>query len=711
MAAHARIVAAWTAILVCSCVPGRGTSRKLVALAHHQLRQDDPVAASKTLDRADQNLERDPDPQSIEVIEGLRLRIESRLIEKAIDYYGARTGDHLEAVARLHELRKRVLMVKADPGLRDRAARHLNQRASFAIEAVERAPAVPDLAALLDLGKYPELEQDNRDRLELQLKRARAAHEARAAAAKTPVLARLHLGIAAIYGAPRPPMFDPASVPDIFAVERATSIRASVAAGCDQVESALRSLERNGGYRVDAEVAITRCAHATRIQKRTESYTVSVTKSRVVEKTYTETVCTTSNERVTKCDSSNCVVTKYWGEQSCSPAERTAQVLEYYQEDEQRQREVADTIHTLTVDGTALLTVDGTRGTPQPWSITNEASSRITADGPVTVKLRELLDTPIRLKRATAAAAHAAASEAAMARGTAETAETESAIALLLGHEGESILSRTYPLSIAQLRSAFGTAPPALAIMATAPEEVVEPLASRLDYGWLSQTEQALLEPAVGRTRGLNYQTQLGALHASEVTASGTAAAGEWAPALELRLGTPLLGRLKPLHALPIGIYDDAALSGYLGYKVAGADSAANKYTFAGGAHYAVTLGLRTRLFSIYGGARVSTLIAKIAGTSGRGFGVPWYGQLVFRTGPVAVALEAWLPSGVGDRARGGTVMAVSRGKRKDGHNGMFGLRFEQLDLDGCADTDAGMCVDVEAVPVAMYSLILGVGF
>lgn len=700
--------------VLASCVPARGSSRTLAAQANRELvKLDDPAAAGKTLERADRNLERDPDPEAIEVIERLRLQIEQRLIEKAIDYYGQRTGDHVEAMARLHELRKRVQQVKADPALRERAADHLNQRASFAIEAVERATELPDLTAVLALGVYPELAADNRRRLGALLLRGQTLHATIAAAASTPIVARLHQGLAALYGAPWPTAFDIASVPAIAAVERASAITVTVPADCDRVGPDVKALERPGGYRVDAEVVVGSCVHGTRIEKVQEPYTVRVTRSQVVQKTYTETVCSApSTERVTVCDSQNCIVTKYWGERSCSPVTRTADVLEYFDADETRYREVSKTVHTLTVSGSITLAIDGQRGAPQPWSLSREDADRIDASSHVTELVRGMLDRPIAAKRAAAAAEHAAASTAASARGATELAEAEAAIALLLGDTSQSVLNARYRLSNGQLRAAFGGNGSAMAIAAAIPEPPVSPIeVTRRDYAWLLQTDRALLEPAVGRTSGLNYQTQLGALHASEVTTASGAASGEWAPTLELRLGTPILGRLNRLHPLPIGLYDDASISGYLGYKVSGPDSDANKYAFAAGGRYALTFGARSSLISLYAGMRATAMAAKLAGTKGTGLAVPWYGQIVFRTGPTATALEAWVPSGIGPRAFGGTLMVVSRGARRDGYNGMFGLRFERLSLDACADTGSAGCVDVDAVPVTMYSLVLGVGF
>ncbi|MBS1124288.1 MAG: hypothetical protein H6Q90_6516 [Deltaproteobacteria bacterium] len=700
--------------VLASCVPSHGSSRTLVAQANRELtQQDDPVAASKTLARVDANIEVDPDPEAIEVLERLRLQIEQRLIEKAIDYHGQRSGDHFEAMARLHELRKRVLLVKAPSALRDRAAEHLNQRASFAIEAVERAPELPDLKAVLGLGRYPELAADNRRRIAQLLEKGQATHAARAAAASTPIVARLHRGIAALYGGASLPPFDSSSVPAIAAVERATALTVTAPADCDHVGSALKGLERAGGYRVDAEVSIGRCAHDIRIDKRQEPYTVRVTKSRVVQETYTETVCSApSNERVTVCDSQNCIVTKYWGERSCSQVQRSEPVLEYYEADDTRYREVSQTVHSLAVEGSVVLTVNGVRGATQPWSVTREGAARLDADSPVTETLRALLDAPIQAKRATSAVEHAAASAAANARGATEEAEAEATIALLLGDTSSSVLTSRYPLSIEQLRATFAAGAAALAIAAEIPEEPVEPLeVNRHDYAWLLQTQSALLEPAVGRTGGFNYQTQLGALHATEVTTANGVGAGEWAPTLELRLGTPIIGRLNRLHRLPIGLYDDASASAYLGYRVSGPDTNANKYAVAGGARYTLTVGVRSPVLSFYAGMRATAMAAKLAGTKGVGLAAPWYGQLVFRTGPMALALEVWVPSGIGARAFGATWMGVSRGSRKDGYNGMFGLRFERLALDACADTGAAGCVDVDAVPVTMYSLVLGVGF
>lgn len=697
-----------------SCVPSRGSSRTLVAQANREFAQlDDPVAAGKTLERADRNLERDPDPQAIEVIERLRLQIEQRLIEKAIDYYGQRTGDHVEAMARLHELRKRVLQVKADPALRERAADHLNQRASFTIEAVEHATALPDLTAVLALGAFPELAADNRRRLAALLIRGQTTHATLAAAASTPIVARLHQGLAALYGATWPSAFDASSVPAIAAVERASAITVTAPADCDRVGPDVKALERSGGYRVDAEVVVGSCVHGTRIDKLQEPYTVRVTKSRVVQTTYTATECSApSTERVTVCDSQNCIVTKYWGERSCSQVTRTANVVEYFEADETRYREVSRTVHTLSASGTAMLTIDGLRGPSVPWSLTREDGIRLDAGWHVTDLIRRMLDKPIEAKRGAAAAEHAAASTAAAARGATELAEAEAAIALLLGEPSGSVLTARYPISIGQLRAAFGGGGKPMVIADPIPEEPVQPIeAKRHDYPWLLETDRALLEPAVGRTSGLNYQTQLGALHASEVTTANGAAAGEWAPTLELRLGTPVLGRLNRLHRLPIGIYDDASISGYLGYKVSGPESDANKFAFAAGGRYALTIGVRSSLISLYAGMRATAMAAKLAGTKGSALAVPWYGQIVFRTGATATAIEAWIPSGIGPRAFGGTLMVVSRGSRKDGYNGMFGLRFERLPLDACADTGSAGCIDIDAVPVTMYSLVLGVGF
>lgn len=230
--------------------------------------------------------------------------------------------------------------------------------------------------------------------------------------------------------------------------------------------------------------------------------------------------------------------------------------------------------------------------------------------------------------------------------------------------------------------------------------------------GIVQDTLVRFYPPALSRNRRAWYATDLGVLTAPKLTLGGVEAAGHDVAVFAIRMGGPLLGRLRS-RSLGLGLYDDLAVLGQYGYQFDGVGP--KERTWGGGVSYTATVGYRAPVLALLVGARANAYALKLSGSKGSTTTVPLFAQFAFAAYKVGFAFEAWASPVYGDDSRGAAVYLVQPGTGGRGGqgftSGIIALRAEENQLDACAAVEGMGCMDVPSLRVRSYSLVLGVGF
>lgn len=650
-------------------------------------------------------------------------RVDAALIAAAVEST-ASIADDLEALAELHKLHVRLRAVGDDAVIARRIVELMSMRATLAIAPHEDTDAITDLAPVLAIARYPELDDGLRRRLSMLAAKPWRILDGRAASS-VPLVAQTFAGLAARvsgHGAPdRRAVADPVLAP----FRRGTTMTVTAAPGCESYRAPLEALAQVGALRVDATVSVTRCQAVPRDESRQvhETYTVDVPYEAV--ETVSEKVCQPVTKSVSYC------VNPYTHD-GCVGSSDTVASYECHVETyerlvtryraEPRERDVMRTFHYVdyAIDLAWTRTALGQTTTGQATLTgTDGADAGFDPVAAAVARLRGLLDEPVAETMATRAGARAADGAAAIAAGRIDDGEAALLEAIHLGGSSDGYFLRTYAQDDTAMRAALDAVPagrPAFEELAVEPLPAVTDQRRADGLTLIRDRFAAQFPPPMSRVKGFWYSAELGALVGAGYTIGGRDAGGGTAPAFGIRFGTPVLARVPNRTAGP-GLWDDLSWGGNLAYTAASPANDTRGVAARGHVSYAAALGFRLRSFQLLGGARAEAAIVKIGATHGTTAAVEYYGNLGFRIGGPSLTVELWWPASVGARNRGGQVYFVVPTSREQyqhdaGHNitSYLAFRFEDQRFDGCLASAAG-CVDRDGFRVFAGALVFGTAF
>ena len=709
----------WSVVFA-ACAPPTGVAKRHVITGYAALRDGKHGEAARAFDHAKSALAMDPDESAAEGAEAGLAEIDRALLAAAVDTESILAGDDLVHLEALHRLHVRLLQVGGDPQLEPKIIAAMQIRASLALQPHEATTDITDISDVIGFSAYPELGEEIAKRVQSLSVKAWQAHMKRVADTRSPLVRRVHEGLAARQSGAALPGAEALARAEISRYSRGSKITATVSSDCEGATALLRELEQPGAYQVDANVHVSECTSSTSSVQREESETYFVDVPTVVTEQVPVHSCTTGHSSLGRCvsfTSSGCAVLAYAPETTCSTTTESRVVTRYIPEPRTRRVMKTHTLETIAQKITWTQTFQGvtTESTTITSSVLEDGQGTSRAVS-VMARIRTALDAPIdslvRAKRAELLAE----SDRLLAAGLVDEAEAASVRALLLGAQEDAYWRRRYFVSGDDVRAAMVArreSPPAAkrAKLLALPER--KNLRAAKTRAWLQDRFAATFPPALSQIRSGWYNADLGVVVAEKRTLSGVEAAGDGAPIVAVRLGTPLLSRLRS-RALGAGVFDDFSITAQLGYALTGISGDARKHAFGGGAQYTLTAGYRSRAFAALVGARATVHALRISGTKGTTWSAPFFAHLSFGIGHPSLAVEAWGGSQVGSNtfgAMGYYAYSFTRGVGDDYTTGFFGLRFQQERFDACGEVETGACMDIEDLRIRTYVAAFGVAF
>jgi hypothetical protein len=641
-------------VALAGCAPATGGKvRTHIAAGYDKLAAKQFIDARKEFAAAEDALFDEPSDDAANAVHDGYARVDAGLIEAAVDTASKIRGDDAKQLEELHRLRLRLRTIGGNRELEAKITLAMNIRASLLITPHEAATTLTDLAPLHALGKYPELDESNRKRIETLTIKTWQKFRERAQAATPPLVRRTFEGLAA--------MWSGQSISDGSAIrdrELASFARGSkitvVPAGqkCTRpVATVLPRVEKTGAYQVDAEVTITNCSYSTNqtSQQVTEHYIDKIPYQAV--ETFEEQSCAKTQVPVYACVNpyvgNGCVSTGGTADSwACGTTSRTAMVTKYA--DVPKTREVTKTTTYETYGATLAVTLSYAGKREQK---TIEVTTTLVdhlgeqLEYAAIKKLEETLEAPVKATIDARAAELRTHADAALAEGHRDEAELGYLRVVFLGRDAGDYFQRTYAVTPERLRAALESHASGNAVALAATESLPEITDERRDsaISFARDRFASTFPPALSRVRGFWYHAELGAVTIDD---HGTS------PAFALRFGGPVLARIHG-RTRGFGAWDDLSVGGGLGYNATTGEGLERSKLWTAAGSYTAALGVRVPRFQLLAGPRGSALALKNGDTTGTSTGVSYWGNVAVQVGKPSLSLEVWYPTGYGDDVRG----------------------------------------------------------
>lgn len=662
----------------------------------------------------------DPDERAAEIAEVGLAHITRLRLRSAVEYAVSRADNHVERIAELHTLHEQLQYAGGDPEIAKLIVDGINLRAAQLLLPHETSRVVTDTRSLAPILKYPQLSPEMRKRYETALERPAKTHRDRAAATRSSLVRRVHQVLEARYtGAALPATTSPELAAEHAKFDRRTVISASADPSCASVLPALNAEARPAGViQVDAIVRIEACVVTTTSSQRVETYDHITRVPYESYESYMGQTCTMELDVNEYCGGTTTCLRVSRMIPNCKPAPMTRTVTRFNEVRTPRTRTVTDVIVSGIARMRVELRVDGAVTTTE-HAIASTVVNRVgpTLEENARDVLKVLLDAPVIERRSARKIALIAEADAALAAGRLDDAEHATVLAILFGGAPPGVFAVNYDV-VADLGTVLDAKPVTAAF--TKPELLVlaEPKLRDFEktFDFLQARLASTFPPQHARIGGYWYQAELGARWIPEVAAGGAMAGGQGAPTVAVRLGTPILSRLRS-RALGFGVFDDFSAGGFLGYSLRGPDSDARKHSAGAVASYTIAAAYRGQGFAVAAGTRAIAEYTRLAGSHGLHVSTPWFAHAAIAIGVPSLAVEVWAEPWSGDPRRGlmayYTYRVIGRSKRvAAGYvTSYFGARYDEAGHSrGCVDSGTS-CVEDVAWTTRSAQLVFGVGF